>query len=235
MELLIHGVPGSRLNFVAAVINDRLLDNMFDVGLETPVALGYHKIHRSNNNLVAKFPGNRIYIEPAYENLDRHFFLFLVKNMFDLEPAFRTYHYTDRRILDKMYYSYREWMQDKHLTQKNLYNYIIQFEQTFDINFMCDLYRKINQKEPSRQLINAMHSTNQANSPELDQNHVAKVAAEIIKFESANNLTEASRQWQLNQCASFDDDGVCHDPDNLYNNIVSHLTIENYQNQKCTQ
>jgi len=44
-----------------------------------------------------------------------------------------------------------------------------------------------------------------------------------------NNFIEHDRSWQLNEVCSFTDSGECLDPDNLYNNLMSKLSVDFYQ------
>ena len=122
-----------------------------------------------------------------------------------------------------------DWLPDANATQHELYDYHINFEQTFDVEFMCNLYFQVNQTLPSSRLIEAIQTTNQINSPTINQNHSCRVAAEILKFEHTNNLTEKDRSWNLNQVCSFTDEGVCLDSTNLYNNAMAKLSPEFYQ------
>jgi hypothetical protein len=228
VNLLVHGHPGSRLGFVAAVLQDKLLDKMFDVGVTGLVK--FTKLHKFDQTIVSAFLDTKICIDTTLDLLDRHFFLFFQKNVLTMHKSFKDLHITDRRILDKMYYSLNsDWLPDASITQHELYDYHINFEQTFDIEYMCNLYFQVNQHLPSSGLIEAMQTTNLVNSPVIDQNHSCRVAAEILKFEHTNNFTEQDRSWQLNSICKFTDNGVCLDPDNLYKNIISVLSPEFYQ------
>jgi hypothetical protein len=163
--------------------------------------------------------------------LDRHFFLFFQKNILKIEKEkFKDRHVTDREVVEKMYYAFNsDWAPDSAITVTNCYDYNINFEQTFNIEFMSDLYYQVNKKSPSSRLVEAMHTTNQTNTQPIELNHGCRVAAEIIKFEHQNNFTEHDRSWQLNQVCTFTDSGECLDPDNLYNNVMSRLSVEFYQ------
>lgn len=228
MNLLIHGHPGSRLGFVAAVLQNQLLNNLFDVGIHVPSK--YVKLHSFDQKLVSSFSDIKIRIHTTLSMLDRHFILFFQKNVQKQDNTYQTFSITDRRIIDKMYYAFNsKWLPDAAATIPNLYDYNINFEQTFDIEFMCDLYFQVNKNLPSSALVEAMQTTNQANVQPIETNHGCRVAAEIIKFEQGNNLTEHDRSWQLNQVCAFTDSGECLDPDNLYDNVMSKLSSEFYQ------
>jgi hypothetical protein len=229
VNLLIHGHPGSRLGFVAAVLTDKLSDHLFDVG--DLVHKDFRKLHRFDSEILSSFPNTKICIHTTFAMLDRHFFLFFQKNSLKIETEkFQNLHTTNREIIEKMYYAFNsDWFPDAAITIPNLYDYNINFEQTFDIDFMCDLYFQVNKKLPSSKLVQAMQTTNQSNSQPIALNHGCRVAAEIIKFERHNNFTEHDRSWQLNEACNFTDSGECLDSDNLYNNVMSKLSVEFYQ------
>ena len=143
---------------------------------------------------------------------------------------FQHLHVTNREIIEKMYYAFNsDWLPDADVTVPELYDHNINFEQTFDIEFMSNLYFQVNGKLPSSGLVEAMQTTNQVNSQPIASNHGCRIAAEIIKFEHLNNVTEHDRSWQLNQVCAFTDSGECLDPDNLYENVMAKLSVEFYQ------
>jgi hypothetical protein len=230
---LIHGHPGSRLGFVASVLQDKLVGGCFDVG--NTIKTDYVKLHTFDQKIISTFSGVKICIHTTFDLLYLHFFLFFQKNVLngndhEIKKIFKNLHISDRRIIDKMFYSFNsDWSLDADTTQHDLYDYHINFEQTFDIEFMCNLYFQINQTLPSNRLIEAIHTTNQINFPTLDQNHGCNIAAKILKYEHTNNLTEHDRSWNLNQICSFTDEGICLDPDNLYFNVMAKLSPEFYQ------
>ena len=229
MNLLVHGHPGSRLGFVAAVLTDKLLDNLFDVG--DLVQQDFRKLHKFNPPVLSSFSNTKICIHTTFAMLERHFFLFFQKNVLKIEKEkFQNLHVTSREIIEKMYYAFNsDWSPDAAVTVADCYNYHIDFEQTFDIEFMCDLYFQVNKKSPSSSLVKAMQTTNQVNSQPIELNHGCRIAAEIIKFEHLNHFTEHDRSWQLNEICAFTDSGECLDPGNLYNNVMSKLSPEFYQ------
>ena len=227
MNLLVHGHPGSRLGFVAAVLTDKLLNNLFDVG--GLVQQNFRKLHRFNPQVLSSFSKTKICIHTTFAMLDRHFFLFFHKNVLTIEK-FQNLHVTNREIIEKMYYAFNsDWLPDAAITVADCYDYHVDFEQTFDIEFMCNLYFQVNKKSPSSSLVDAMQTTNQVNSQPIALNHGCRIAAEIIKFEHQNNFTEHDRSWQLNEICTFTDSGECLDSDNLYNNVMSKLSVEFYQ------
>lgn len=229
MNLLVHGHPGARLGFVAAVLTDKLLDNLFDVGDLIPQ--DFRKLHRFNPPILSSFLNTKICIHTTFAMLERHFFLFFQKNVLKIEKEkFQNLHVTNREVVEKMYYAFNsDWAPDAAVTAADCYDYHIDFEQTFDTESMCNLYFQVNKKSPSSSLVEAMQTTNQVNSQPIALNHGCRIAAEIIKFEHLNNFTEHDRSWQLNKICNFTDSGECLDPDNLYDNVMSKLSIEFYQ------
>jgi hypothetical protein len=91
------------------------------------------------------------------------------------------------------------------------------------------MYFQVNKKLPSNRLIENIQTTNLANSQPIALNHGCRVAAEIIRFEHQHNFTERDRSWRLNEACNFTDSGECLDPDNLYNNVMSKLSVDFYQ------
>jgi hypothetical protein len=229
VNLLIHGHPGSRLGFVAAVLTDKLSDNLFDAG--GLVHRDFRKLHQFSSEILSSFSKIKICIHTTFDMLDRHFFLFFQKNVLKIEPEkFQNLHMTHREIIEKVYYAYNaDWGPDSAVTVSDLYDYNINFEQTFDVEFMSGLYFQINKKLPSNRLIEAMQTTNLANSQPIALNHGCRVAAEIIRFEHQHNFTERDRSWSLNEACAFTNLGECLDPGNLYNNVMSKLSVDFYQ------
>jgi hypothetical protein len=77
VNLLVHGHPGSRLGFVVAVLSDKLLDNLFDVG--DLVRQDFCKLHRFNPQILSSFSDTKICIHTTFAMLDRHFFFVFSK------------------------------------------------------------------------------------------------------------------------------------------------------------
>lgn len=227
--ILIHGAPGSRLGFLNAFLTDSLKPNLYDVGLHDIGAQSY-KMHDYDEEKLKNFKGKKFYIQLSKELLFLHLFLFFDKNVV-LDQTYRQCHYTHKMIFDKCYYSARGWINDQRVINTNLYDYIIPFDKTYDIEYLINLYQQVNGRIPSELLLESVNSTNLVNSPSIPKNHNARVAAAVFNFEHENNYTENHRLWLLNNVALFDfNDGQCLDPDNLFDNVTSMLSKEKYRN-----
>lgn len=226
--ILIHGAPGARMAFVNAFLTNILQPNVYDVGAE--LKSPFCKLHFHDNDRVKNFNGSKIYIKLSNELLFLHLFLFLEKNLFVQEPTFATFHYSHRNLFDKLYYFSKMCFNDEASTDLSLYNYIVPFDKTYDINFLISLYKEINGDYPSNGLLDSVNSTNQRNYPCIPKNHAARVAAEVFNFEYQNGYTEEDRLWAINSLAPFDhESGICLDVDNFFDNICSKLTKDNYK------
>lgn len=225
--ILIHGAPGSRLGFINSLLTNSLLPDMYDVGAESPSR--FVKLHIYNEEKVKQFAGKKIFIKVSHDLLFLQLFLYYDKNLLVQNPEVGQYHYTHRYLFDKFYYSSKMWFDDKNSTNLSLYDYIIPFENTYDINYLISLYKAFHGCDPSDKLINAAITTNQRNMPTVPDNHASRVAAEVFNFECLNEFPEQNRLWAINVAAPFDhESGECLDPDNLFNNIKQMLTKEYY-------
>lgn len=226
MTLLIHGAPGSRLGFLNAFLTNSLESNSFDVGHTVP----FCKLHTFDANVVEKFTGKKIYIKLSTDLLWLHLVLFFEKNVKKIKKEFRELDYTHRTLFDKFYYSSNAWYQDEAVTNLDLYDFVVPFDQTYNIEYLVNLYQQINGTAPSRELLCAVASTNQLNQLDVPDNHTARVAAAVFNFEHQQGLNELDRLWALNDKAPFDHiSGECLEPTMLYANIVSQLTYNNYR------
>ena len=243
-KLLIQGPPGVRLGFVNALLTDRLTDDLFDVGREIKGGLysideklhdynpGLYsinkKLHDYNRDYIVNFNGRSIGIKMSTNLLELHMYLFLTKNFRLIAPELVPLHYTHRSLIDKLYYSTKTWHNQQCSNDYDVFDHVITFEDTFNIDKMFELYFAFNKKTISKKLKQAVISTNQRNFVTIPQNHASRIAAAIFNFELENNLTEQQRLWSLNTAADFTDEGICLDPENLYQSISQHLKLEYY-------
>lgn len=224
--ILIHGAPGSRLGFVNAFLTNTLLPNMYDVGQTSK----FVKFHTYNKESVKKFNGKKIYIQLSNNLLFLHLFLFFEKNVLVQDPAYKQYHQTHRTLFDKFYYTCKMWFDDERITDTSLYDYVVPFEKTYDIDYLVELYQLFNGTMPSDILLESVRTTNLKNYPNIPENHAARVAASVFNFEYKNMYLEENRLWVVNEVAPFDhESGESLDKDNLYSNISKYLTMENYK------
>lgn len=225
--ILIHGYPGTRLGFLNAFLTNELQPNTYDVGMGSRTL--FFKQHEYNKEQLTKFKGKKFYIKLSNELLFLHLFLFFEKNVLLQDQIYKQYHYTHRALLDKFYYSAKMWFDDEQITDKTLYDYVVPFDKTYDLEYLIELYQAVNGTMPSDTLLESVKSTNLVNFPTIPDNHSVRVAAELFNFEYKNNYTEYHRHWAINVVAPFDhNSGECLDPSNWADNIASKLTKENY-------
>lgn len=224
--ILIHGSPGVRLGFVNSVLTNTLKSNSYDVGYSCP----YYKLHFYNNEEVKNYNGKKIYIKLSNDLLFLHLFLFFEKNVLAQDHQFKKFHYTHRNLFDKFYYFSKMCFEDEKLTDFSLYDYVVPFEKTYDIDYLTSLYYSFNGAALPAELLESIRSTNYRNLPEIPKNHAVRVAAAVFNFEQKHNYTEEDRLWAINDVAPFDhDSGECMDPDNFFDNVNGKLTVENYK------
>ena len=197
MDLLIHGDPGARNGFVGAWLTKSLLKTSFDVGEE--LAPTYTKIHNfsgNNKDTLEKFSGVRIRIRPTLEMIDTHILLFLRKNVHTQLPNFTRDEYSFETF-SKLWNFIKECF--VHDTQINysLYDYVINFEDTYNLEAMINLYQKVLLSFPSDHEIQIFHNTNSINRIPLDINHSASLIKFILKQETHLGVSEQQRHWSI--------------------------------------
>lgn len=224
--ILIHGSPGVRLGFINAFLTDKLQHDMYDVGQQIPL----YKFHTYNEEKIREFKGKKIYIKLSNDLLFLHMFLFFEKNILTQIPEFQNFHYTHRNLFDKFYYSSKMWFENEKINNFTLYDHIIPFEKTYDIDYLVKLYKEFNGTPPSDVLLESAKSTNKKNFPDIPKNHAARVAALVFNFEYKNNFTDKDRRWAINEIAPFEhNSGECLDPNNFFDNVNNQLKVENYR------
>jgi hypothetical protein len=229
-KLLIQGAPGVRIGFVNALLRDKLTNSCFDVGAEINPGLYMidEKLHDYNQDYIMNFSGKSIGIKMSLNLLERHLYLFQAKNIKIIAPELVSLHYTHRLLIDKLYYSAKTWYNQQCSNDYSIFDHVITFEDTFNIDKMFELYFVFNKKTINQSLKHAAITTNQCNLVTIPKNHSCRIAAAIFNFELENNLAEHQRLWSFNSVGKFTDEGICLDPENLYQNISQHLTLEYY-------
>jgi len=195
-KILIHADPGARSHFVAEWLQDNLAEAGFDVGA-TIGPKTFFKIHRLEDPAVIKqFSGTRIRIRSTYNRLGLQLLLFLRKNVHSLEPNFTKNEYS-LETFSKVYIFAKEIFADDLLLDYSLYDHVITFADTLDIDKLVDLYRQVNHRMPSNKHINRAVELNRLNQLELDPNHACAIAAMISETESRLGLLEENRLWSI--------------------------------------
>jgi hypothetical protein len=215
--LLITADPGARSHFVAAWLNNKLIKPYFDVGINsyTPTVT---KIHFDYNNVQAKsFQGLKIRIRPEIEKLDLHLYLFFKKAAVhkNLAPSFQTSEYSFE-CYEKVYQSAMHWLDHDQQVDLSLYDQVLNFSDTYNIDLMTNLYRWYNQQSPTDEQIHVMKLTNEISLPQIQHNNACRIAASVIALEQQQGLREADRQWSVEQQFQTNDD-------TLYQRIVDKI------------
>jgi hypothetical protein len=220
MNLLIHADPGARSGFVAAWLQNKLTSTAFDAGMVNSPS--FLKIHRLTDVLKIKnFSGLKIRIRPTVEKLDLHTLLFLRKNVQVQDPTFTKDEYSLETFAKLWNFSKEIFQWDSELDY-NLYDYVFNFESSFDIECMTTLYKQITQQEPSANQIQILEENNKLNSLMLDKNHCASLVKIIWSKEQELGLKEANRFWSVVNV--FNDVPV----DQRYKTIDQLITLDNY-------
>jgi hypothetical protein len=193
--LLIHADPGARSAFIAAWLNNTLSGGAFDVGLSD--AATHIKVHNlTDRRMLSNHLGTSIRIQPTFARLSLHCLLFLRKNVYVQQPDFtRDEHSLE--TFSKIWGFIKNIFEEHSKTDPTLYNYVINFEDTFDINALCDLYAKVNGRMPAQDEIDKAIATNASSNIHLDKNHACSIAAELYKVEQQHQLLESQRHWSI--------------------------------------
>ena len=195
MNLLIHADPGARSGCVAAWLQNTLTATAFDAGIENKPR--YYKIHRlTDKTKIKNFSGIKIRVRPTVEKLDLHVLLFLRKNVQVQDPSFTKDEYNLETFAKLWNFSKEIFQWDGELDY-SLYDYVLNFESTFDIECMTSLYQQIKQQTPDATQIQILEKNNKLNDLVVDKNHCASLTKLILVQEALANLKEENRVWSI--------------------------------------
>lgn len=194
-KLFICADCGARSGFVGAWLLGNLSQPSFDVGKELGVL--FHKEHWDiNNEKVKNFEGIKIRIKPDLKMLDTHMYLSLIKDVYGKIEDFKFSEYSIETF-SKMYISGLEWFDHDSQIDESLYDKVINFSDTYDTNFMVDLYKWYKLSEPSQEQTDILIETNQINFKNLESNHACKIAALLLAKEK-NTWGKGNRTSMVN-------------------------------------
>ena len=194
-KLLIHADPGARSGFIAAWLENNLTTAGFDVAATTKLSfLKFHYL--DNSDVIKKFQGIKIRIHSEFYLLNLHLLLFLRKNVHLDIPNFTKDEFS-LETFSKVYVFAKECFDYDKKIDYSLYDYKINFADTYNIQKLIDLYYQINQQKPSDNHIDLAIQLNKMNQIELDTNHACNIAAMILETESNMNLLESDRLWSI--------------------------------------
>jgi len=195
LNLLIHADPGARSGLVAAWLSNRLTSSEFDVG--NSLNLDFVKIHHLTDlNHIKYHNGLRIRIKPSIETIDLHSLLFLRKNVYVQIPNFTRDEYSLETFTKLTRFAQEIFEWDRNLDY-SVYNIVMNFANTFDINYMIQLYKKVNDVDPTQTMINNLIETNKLNTVSIDKNHACSILKLCIEQEQKLNLKEENRFWSI--------------------------------------
>ena len=195
MNLLIHADPGARSGFLAAWLTGKLTELHFDAGAS--INPKFTKIHYLDNaNTLTKFNGIKIRIRPTFTKLDLHTLLFLRKNVYTQIPNFTRDEYSLETFTKLAVFVEENFDWDSQLDYSH-YTHVINFEDTFDINCMIDLYKNLNNSMPSRTEIDMLHLTTELNNIAIDQNHASSIVRLTVEKEAQLALKQQHRFWSI--------------------------------------
>jgi hypothetical protein len=227
-NLLIHADPGARSGFVAAWLTNRLVSLAFDSGAGLRPA--FNKIHSINDSAgphtiskdaLRNFSGTKIRIRPSIENIDLHSLLFLRKNVHVQFPNFTKDEYSLETFTKLKQFSQDIFDWDNELDY-DLYDIVVNFVDTFDNNYMIDLYKKFVGIDPAPDMIDMLVETNELNNIVLDKNHACSIVKLCLSQEKKLGLKEEHRFW------SIVDIYASTPTDQLYDVIFQAIVPENY-------
>ena len=222
-NLLIHADPGARSGFIAAWLTNCLTEMVFDCGqtLKPP----FHKIHHINSladiNYIREFPGLKIRIRPSIETIDLISLLFLRKNVYDQIPNFTRDEYSLETFTKITHFSQEIFEQEAALDY-SLYDIVLDFADTFDNEYLINLYKKVVGANPTQDMIDMLVETNKFNNITIDKNHACSILKLCLIQEKKLGLKEAHRFWSIVNI--YNSTPV----DQLYDTVLQSIVPENY-------
>ena len=218
--LLVHADPGARSGLVAAWLTDTLSGKSFDVGQgDLP---SFYKLHQTADmTKIINFLGIKIRIRPTHKKIDLHCLLFLRKNVHVLSLDFTRDEYCLETFTTLWSFAVKNFEYDSAL-DLTMYNYVISFESTFVTEYMVNLYKQINNREPTPNQINALVATNELNNISIPKNHSTAILKLCMDKEKQLLLKEEHRFWSIVDV--YNTTPI----DKLYDTVLEKTRPENY-------
>lgn len=195
MNLLIHADPGARSGFIAAWLTNHLSTLAFDSGLS--LRAPFFKIHKLEDvNVLKDFKGIKIRVRPKIETIDLLSLLFLRKNVYKDFPTFTRNEYSLETFTKLTHFSQEilEW--DRELDYCG-YDIVLDFVDTFNNDYMIELYKNVVGTDPTNSMIDMLIKTNELNSIPIDQNHACSIVKLCLEQEQKLGLKEEHRFWSI--------------------------------------
>lgn len=220
MNLLIHGDPGARNGFIAALLTNKLTKVSFDSTVE--LFPKFTKIHfLEDANIIKIFDGVKIRIRPTLASIGLLSLLFLRKNIYIQMPNFTKNEYS-LETFTKLTCFAKEIFEHDLALDYNLYDYVINFTDTFNVNILSRLYTNVTKETLAASTINIINQTNAANYITIDKNHACSIMKMVLTRELELGLKEENRHWSIVD--------VYHNTpiDQLYDTVYASIKPENY-------
>lgn len=220
MNLLIHADPGARSGFVAAWLTNSLSGTAFDVGKSFEPK--FIKIHRLLNPLAVQYhKGLKIRIRPRIDTIDLHMLLVLRKNLYDMFPDLTRDEYSFE-IFSKLSLLANDIFDQDRKVDPGLYDVVMDFADTFDNEYMINLYNNVVGTPPTSDMIDHMIATNNVNTISIDKNHACSIVKLCREREHGLGLEEKHRFWSIIDI--YNTTPV----DQLYDTVMQLIQPENY-------
>ena len=220
MNLLIHADAGSRSGFVAAWLTNCLSSASFDVGAS--VKPKFFKIHRLlDHQLLQNYKGLKIRIRPKIDIIDLHLLLLLRKNIYTLFPDFTRDEYSLETFL-KLNNMANDMFEQDRAADCDLYDIVLDFADTFDNEYMINLYKSVVGVPPTADMIDHMIATNKLNTIAIDKNHACSIIKLCLEQEHELGLKEEHRFWNIYDI--YNSTPV----EKLYDTVYETITPKNY-------
>jgi hypothetical protein len=221
----VHADPGARSGFIAAWLTNQLTDSTVDVSKKlNPIFCKIHKL--DDVNIVKNFLGTKIRIRPEIESIDLHSLLFLRKNVYSQIPNFTRDEYS-LETFTKIACFAREISEWDQVLDNNLYDFVLNFSDTFNNDLMIELYKKVIGIDPSSSMIVNLIETNKINNISINHNHACSILKLCLSQENKLNLKEQNRFW------SIVDVYARTSVDKLYETVYDSIKLENYDPLAC--
>ena len=220
IPLLIHADCGARSGFVGALLTDTLTKVSFDVGRE--LGTRFLKIHELKNvDEVKLFDGIKIRIRPTYSLIDLLSLLFLRKNVYAMIPDFTKNEYSLETFTKLTRFSEELFQWDAAL-DNSLYDYVFDFDDTFDVDTMAKLYTSVTTKPLDSNTIDIINQTNIVNRIPIDKNHACSIMKMVLNRELELGLKEENRYWSIVDVYN------ATPVEKLYDTVYNSIKPENY-------
>jgi hypothetical protein len=220
INLLIHADPGARSGFIAAWLTNRLSKLAFDSGASlTPQFCKIH--HLENVTDLKNFTGIKIRVRPSVETIDLHSLLFLRKNVYTQIPNFTRDEYSLETFTKLAHFSQEIFDWDSELDY-SLYDIVLNFSDTFNHDYMIDLYKKVVGIDPTQDMIDMLIKTNELNNIAIDKNHACSILKLTLMKEQQLGLKEEHRFWSI--VDAYNSTPV----DQLYDTVLKLIAPSNY-------